>query len=166
MSVLDREMSICVSAGAQLAVQGFPALASDAAQEGELAFAKGEELIVTDQGGGGVDRAWYSGYRAADATRTVGTFPGNYVRKLQFNLGSGFTPPPPQQPPPPQAAQEKAMQPFTSLETVTLLDHLFFKSETVAKQVVKVNGSFGAPPRVTSIMCHRAPKGYIRYGVV
>ena len=50
----------------------------EAQEQGDLGFTAGDEIVVTDNAGGASD-AWYHGYRVADANKTVGTFPGNFV---------------------------------------------------------------------------------------
>jgi hypothetical protein len=59
-----------------VAVESFGA--AQGAQERDLTFALGEEIVVTnDRGGAG--NSWYQGYLQADAQQRVGDFPSTFV---------------------------------------------------------------------------------------
>ena len=45
--------------------------------DGDLAFAEGDLLVITD-----ATESWWRGYRAASPTKTSGVFPSNYVETV------------------------------------------------------------------------------------
>ena len=51
------------------------------------ALTVGDEIVVTDDAGGGAE-AWYTGYLAADEAQSKGAFPGNFVQLKEHSAAA------------------------------------------------------------------------------